>query len=361
LTTLRILNGLKRGASIPLNEDGLLVGASFLNDIVMLDQGIADQHFEIKQNVSELDGVLNPGFTLGPINGKVTRIDGSIMKDSFILQKNEPFLVGDIWFVLHDKATAWPEQLPIIQSKINKPSEVPRKKSLVKEMLAIHPAILAGAFSVVCFIFLGFKNVSYATVSEKSNNDSEQFNEMTDELSELQQEFKARKIAAVNGDATEIKGSKVDSNNLIDTNNLVDKNNLVDSKVVDNNNPANTILALQKMLKDREINGVDIKESKGKLILMGEINDQHKDKLARMLERFRYENANSPEVVDKTTALALTLPFEIKAVVSGPYGHVRLNSGQKLLVGDSLSGYKLNSITDRTIVFMGKNKIEVNW
>jgi predicted XRE-type DNA-binding protein len=370
VTALRILNGLKRGASLPLNDANLLVGASFSNDIVMLDQGIADQHFEIKRNVSDFDAVLGESldtqdvepsaatqdgeFVVQPINGLVTRLDGSIMKSSFILEKNQPFLVGDIWFVLHDNDTAWPEKLPQIQIKVNTVSSLPNKKSLVKEILAMHPIMLAGVFSIACFIFLGFRNVSYATMSESEQatmSESEQATgQVSEELAELRQAFKEKKIAVnINNGVNEAEHS-------------IEHNKVTGQAFVNSiDNRESYKLSLGKMIKDREISGVDIEESSGKLLLNGEINEQHKDKLARMLERYRYENKNSPEVVDKTTALALKLPFEIKSVVSGPYGHVRLNDGQKLLLGESLSGYQLASINDRTIVFVGKNKIEVNW
>jgi type III secretion protein D len=333
--SLRILNGLKRGASIPLQEDSLSVGASFENDIVMLDQGIAEQHFDIKPKASTPGDNPSNEFIVRPIEGKITRIDGTIMKESFLLQKNQPFLVGDIWFVLHDKDTAWPEHLPRIQLKTDRVSDKPNNKNFIKEILAMHPVMLAGAFSVACFVFLGFKNVSYATLSDQPNE------QLNDELAELRQQFKEKKVAS------------------IDHNNNDHNNNPPTTPM--GIATANPQLALQKMIEEREISGVEIQESEGKVLLKGDINDQHKDKLVRMLERFRYDNANGPEVVDMTKALALKLPFEIKAVVSGPYGHVRIDGGQKLLLGESLSGYKLTSITDRTLVFTGKNKIEVNW
>jgi type III secretion protein D len=358
VTFLRILNGLKRGASLPLQEGNLLIGASFSNDIVMLDQGIADQHFEIKRNISDLEALLGDDldidsttasttpdeeFILQPVNGNVTRIDGTITKNSFLLQKNQPFLVGDIWFVIHDKDTAWPEKLPRIQVKATVTELQSGKKTLIKQILDMHPAMLAGVFSVACFMFLGFRNLSYATTSEQASD------QVSEELKELRKEFKAKNLTAM------VASSELEPS--------IDGNEVIGQKALNSNvnDPASTKIALLKMINDREIDGVEVEESESSLILNGEISAQNKDKLARMLERYRYENSTSIAVVDSTVVTTLKLPFEIKSVVSGPYSHVRLGDGHKLQVGETLSGYTLTSISERTIVFTGKNKIEVNW
>ncbi|MGI4936529.1 MAG: FHA domain-containing protein, partial [Janthinobacterium lividum] len=41
---LRILNGLHRGATLPLDEQAQTIGQSEDADVVLVDQGIADRH-----------------------------------------------------------------------------------------------------------------------------------------------------------------------------------------------------------------------------------------------------------------------------------------------------------------------------
>jgi len=55
------------------------------------------------------------------------------------------------------------------------------------------------------------------------------------------------------------------------------------------------------------------------------------------------------------------LPFKILQIVGGPNGHVVLDQGSRLFVGDEVEGLRLVLIDNTKVVFDGLQRFEVRW
>ena len=55
------------------------------------------------------------------------------------------------------------------------------------------------------------------------------------------------------------------------------------------------------------------------------------------------------------------LPFKISQIVGGPNGHVVLEEGSRLFVGDEVDGLRLVLIDNSKVVFDGEQRYEVGW
>lgn len=55
------------------------------------------------------------------------------------------------------------------------------------------------------------------------------------------------------------------------------------------------------------------------------------------------------------------IPFKILQIVSGPNGHVVLETGDRLFVGDEIDGLRLVLIDNSKVVFDGEQRYEVRW
>ena len=55
------------------------------------------------------------------------------------------------------------------------------------------------------------------------------------------------------------------------------------------------------------------------------------------------------------------LPFRIVQIVGGPNGHVLLEEGIRLFLGDEVEGLRLVQIDNGKVVFDGEQRYEVRW
>ncbi|MBV6322485.1 FHA domain-containing protein [Duganella violaceipulchra] len=63
----------------------------------------------------------------------------------------------------------------------------------------------------------------------------------------------------------------------------------------------------------------------------------------------------------KLVPMAVTPPFEVREIVSGPGAHVTLANGQVIYEGGSAGGYRLLAIHPGKLLFSGRRQIELPW
>jgi len=66
-------------------------------------------------------------------------------------------------------------------------------------------------------------------------------------------------------------------------------------------------------------------------------------------------------VLSRVRELSGELPFKILQIVGGPNGHVVLDQGRRLFVGDEVEGLRLVLIDNTKVVFDGVQRFEVRW
>jgi len=83
--------------------------------------------------------------------------------------------------------------------------------------------------------------------------------------------------------------------------------------------------------------------------------------VARMLSRFGEQFDSALPVISRVRARDEQLPFRIVQIVGGPNGHVVLEEGNRLFVGDEVDGLRLVLIDNSKVVFDGAQRYEVRW
>jgi len=119
---------------------------------------------------------------------------------------------------------------------------------------------------------------------------------------------------------------------------------------------------LLKMLSERELSQrVTLQVINDQVALNGEVSQDEVELVARMLSRFGEQFDSSVPVISRVRVRDGTLPFRIVQIVGGPNGHVVLEEGSRLFVGDEVEGLRLVLIDNGKVVFDGAQRYEVRW
>ncbi|MTV41747.1 FHA domain-containing protein, partial [Duganella radicis] len=101
---LRILNGLHRGATLPLDDHPLTIGADDDADVVLVDPGIAARHARLAPD--------DAGWTLATLDGAVLGADHNQPLEALALAPGEPARLGHIWLSIADEDSPWEDPPP---------------------------------------------------------------------------------------------------------------------------------------------------------------------------------------------------------------------------------------------------------
>lgn len=116
------------------------------------------------------------------------------------------------------------------------------------------------------------------------------------------------------------------------------------------------------MLSERElINRISIQLVNDQVLLDGDVLQEDMELVSRMLSRFGEQFDTAVPVMSRVRTRDGTFPFKILQIVGGPNGHVVLEQGNRLFVGDEVDGLRLVLIDNTKVVFDGKQRFEVRW
>lgn len=101
---LRILNGLHRGATLPLDERPLVIGASDDADVVLVDPGIETEHATLALTAQ--------GWSLSTLDGAVLGADHNRLLTSLDLQIGDFARLGHVWLTVADSEARWENPPP---------------------------------------------------------------------------------------------------------------------------------------------------------------------------------------------------------------------------------------------------------
>ena len=119
---------------------------------------------------------------------------------------------------------------------------------------------------------------------------------------------------------------------------------------------------LLKMLSERELGAqVSLQVANGEIALTGEISREEVELVRRMLDRFAQHFETVVPVINRVTERNSVPPFRIVQIVGGPNGHVVLEQGHRLFLGDEVEGLRLVLIDNHKVVFDGQQRYEVLW
>ena len=119
---------------------------------------------------------------------------------------------------------------------------------------------------------------------------------------------------------------------------------------------------LVKMLGERELNPrIGLQVINGQVVLSGDVSQEDVELVSRMLSRFGEQFDSAVPVISRVRVRDEALPFRIVQIVGGPNGHVVLEEGSRLFLGDQIDGLRLVLIDNSKVVFDGAQRYEVLW
>ena len=296
---LRVLDGQHQGAALPLFGEQWSIGAHADADLVLNDPSIAEQHARLR--------LIDSNWSVQAEAGLLQDADGQVLAQITRLALNVTFLVGSVRLCVTLADEPWPQApAPVApaSSRVNEPAQA-------LKLSAISHSQQKRLITLVLVVTVIFVVVSVASTG------------------------KPEALASLMPP-------------------VVQKQELA--------SPFEVRQQLLKMLSERELSQrVGLQVINGQVALSGDVSQDEVDLVARMLSRFGEQFDSAVPVISRVRVRDGALPFKIVQIVGGPNGHVVLEEGSRLFVGDEVDGLRLVLIDNSKVVFDGVQRYEVRW
>ncbi len=296
---LRVLDGLHQGAALPLFGEQWSIGAHEGADLLLTDPGVAEQHARLRL----IDSMWSVQAEAGLLQG----VDGQVLAQITNLIPNVPFSIGAIRLCVTLADQPWPQAAPALGAAPPVVAEV----SPALKLSSIAPTQQKRLLSLLLVVA-----VIIVAVGIASTDDPEA------QATSAPAVFQKKELAS----------------------------------------PFEVRQQLLKMLSERELGQrVSLQVINGQVTLSGEVPQDDVELVARMLGRFGELFDSAVPVISRVRVRDGALPFKIVQIIGGPNGHVVLEDGGRLFVGDELDGLRLVLIDNSKVVFDGLQRYEVHW
>ena len=296
---LRVLDGQRQGAALPLFGEQWSIGAQADADLVLNDPGVAEQHALLRFFEANWSVQAQAELLYGAAGQAMAQIPN--------LALNVPFLVGSVRLCVTLADQPWPEPVAPAAAAVPSPDEPVQALMLS----AIAPSQQKRLISLVLVMAIIIAVVGMVSTGEH--------------------EAQASLMPAVAG-----------------------KQELA--------SPIDVRQQLVKMLGERElIPRIGLQVINGQVVLSGDVSQEDVELVSRMLSRFGEQFDSAVPVISRVRVRDEALPFRIVQIVGGPNGHVVLEEGSRLFLGDQIDGLRLVLIDNSKVVFDGAQRYEVLW
>lgn len=350
---LRILSGLHRGATLPLDDQPVEIGASDEAGVVLVDPGIEALHATLAK--------AGDGWVLTAREGTLLSAEDNRSHQQLPLDRSGFARIGNVWVTLAKEGDPWEDPPPVpvpsaadfepepdegvAAALVQEPAEV--------EMPAAAPAVGASPrrprslrvrlVLSLPFILIGLLSAGAYAIASRSEGapDLKKINILGDLTG------KPPAAATV---ATAMPGQLALSSPV--------------GAIPPSGNPADEKLrtSFRKRLSDAQlIHRLDLELDNQAWRMRGNLDDAETARFERVLKVFVDENRISFPISAKVVGPEGMLPFKISQVISGANASIVTKDGTRLYVGDEYQGVSVVSIKPSNLVFAGKRKIEVNW
>ncbi|MFC7518734.1 FHA domain-containing protein [Herbaspirillum sp. GCM10030257] len=357
---LRILSGLHRGATLPLDNRPHVLGASDDADVVLVDPGIEPQHATL--SLSET------GWSLTELSGSILGAGSNDPQSLIDLAPGEFARVCNVWLTVVEQGAPWenPPPEPVDQpiDETDASDQIPLSELVSDAPLAatgddggVSEAMSDGSVTVtktgktvksgrkVVYVSLAVATVlsaaAYAITSKP---------EPTRELAKL--------------DARAHIGSSARQ-----AHRPADKTVAAAFDAVNPDGSAQRPMtaeelrkAFRKRLAEADLlKRFDLSLQDQQWFMQAALDDDEAARFERILTAFiKTHNITFP-VHAKVGSAEAMLPFKIQQVITGANASIVTQDGDRLYVGDEFKGVKLAAIQASKLTFTGKRKIEVKW
>lgn len=298
---LRVLDGLSQGAALPLFGEQWSIGAHADADLVLNGPGIEEQHARLR--------LTDANWSVQAEAGLLRDAEGRMLAQIANLELNIPFWVGEVQLCVTLADQPWPQPYaPAPLSPPPSPSPEPARGFTLSSIPQAQQKRLISVVLVVTAIIVVMGMISTG-----------------------EPEAQASLMPPV-----------------------VRKHELA--------TPFEVRQQLLKMLGERELSQrVSLQVINGQVALSGDVSQDEVELVARMLARFGEQFDSAVPVISRVRVRDGALPFKIVQIVGGPNGHVVLEEGGRLFVGDEVEGLRLVLIDNTKVVFDGAQRYEVRW
>ena len=359
---LRILNGLHRGAAMPLYDEPLVIGASELADIVLVDPGIEERHAKLSRTET--------GWVVLAESGQLYVEDGPDPQTLVDIAPGGFVRVGQVWMMVAEEGAPWesppPDPLPALADELE-PAASGETASLQTEdaMDASDAAMTVTTATAAADSAPGAGEkprrngsngvnvkrimiVPLAVVAILSGAGAYAITAKTPEPAaqktlDIQSDLKSRRpgpMPAAQAAAAEDKAEQ-------------------GAKRL---SPEELRQAFRKRMSDADLlKRFEFDLGDASWSMRGDLDDDETARFERVLKTFMDEHKITFPVNAKVVSADQMLPFRISQVVSGSHASIVTDDGSRLYVGDEYRGVRVVAIQGSRLVFAGKRKIEVNW
>lgn len=295
---LRVLDGSHEGAALPLFGEQWSIGCHPDADLVLSDPGIAEQHARLR--------LIDANWSVQAEAGLLHSDEGQVLAHIANLPLNAVFLIGVVRLCVALADQPWP------QAAVPTPPPLPVNKSVAAlKLSSISHSQQKRLISLVLLVAVIVAVVGMVSTGER----------------EAQASLMPRVV----------------------------RKQALDS-------PFEVRQQLLKMLGERELSKrVSLQVINGQVALNGDVSQDEVELVARMLSRFGEQFDSAVPVISRVRVRDGALPFKIVQIVGGPNGHVVLEEGSRLFVGDEVDGLRLVLIDNSKVVFDGVQRYEVRW
>jgi len=339
---LRIASGLHRGATLPLENRALLIGANEDADVVLVDPGMASRHATLSQTDS--------GWVLCAEDGIVRGADSNQPQPVIDLTVGSFARVGDVWLMLSYEHAEWE----------NPPAEPADDGN--------------GAF----FSAIPDTNISVTSTSAETATSESPVPAATAAVApaekQLAKNFARRRrlrplialpllgVAVISAAyAFSLPYSQSHGRGMSNTAKAPTMAQVSATALKRVFTQEDLQKAFRQRLTEAElIRRFDLTLEDQAWSMQASLDDEETARFERVLRTFLKEYHVTFPVNVKIGSDEAMLPFRIMAVTTGANASMVTEDGQRLYVGDQYKGVRMVAINERTLVFSGKRKIVVN-
>jgi type III secretion protein D len=343
---LRILSGLHRGATLPLDDDAVIIGCDETAGVVLLDPGIEPEHASLRMT--------SEGWALAALKGEVLAADTNEPLRSLDLQYGEFGRIGRVWVTVVDADTPWgaPPADPVDIESDDLQGEIDATAPQEPKDEAQQPAVAGDAAAET--------SVQDAGVSATQDGEAPKAKRKRGMAALILGGLGFAAILGTWGVVQFAGGSS--GTPPAKTGDAEGAQKAAGAAKPAGLTPEQLRAAFRKRLAEVDLlKRFDLNLRDGAWTMRAALDDEEAARFERTLTSFVAQHKVTFPVTANVGNAEQMLPFKIRQVISGANASVVTVDGNRLYVGDEYQGVRLVSIHGSRLTFMGKRKIEVRW
>lgn len=340
---LRIISGLHRGATLPLDNQALVIGAADDDDVVLVDPGIEAGHARLTRSET--------GWILEAQSGSIRDANTNRSLSSIELMPGEFARVGKVWITVVALDAGWedpppePEDDPFFDAdeSVDSAGEPVMADTHAETAMAEHsrdgqPRRYRRG---MIYFPLGFAAVLSAAAAYAITSRPEMPSPAVPGVgADVRSEPGASRSAAMKMTGAVAQGVGAE-------------HGLTPSELRE---------AFRKRLADADLlRYFELKLEDNAWNMQAVLDDEEAKRFERILTTFVKTHRITFPVHAKVGGGETMLPFKIRQIVSGANASILTQDGSRLYVGDEYMGVRVVAIQGSRLTFVGKRKIEVTW